>query len=221
MSKTWGGYVPDNGNRNAVNYWRGSNDKADEDIHTFRPDKSKPPAGPPFPSPIKSDGGSQNNSPVKGHFKKQDGVIGLARWGPERRRSITDIRGLANSRDYLCYTNSALTLLMNLDPFVGYLNRVHTTEDEPAQSDLLTLLDDFSRAYWRTHSFSEIEYPAQVVRSYVRNLPAQHSFGVEPFIPNGGEEMHEDAADWLNKVLEICSAQVRHGRKLFGEGHGG
>jgi hypothetical protein len=109
--------------------------------------KSKPANGAPFPSPVKSDGGSQDNSPVKGHFKKQEAVLGLARCGPERREPITDIRGLVNPDEYLCYTNSVFTLLMNLNSFTGYLNQVHRSQDEPPQSDLLILLNDFARAY--------------------------------------------------------------------------
>jgi hypothetical protein len=178
--------------------------------------------GNPFPSPAKTDGGSQDNSPVKGHFKKQEAVLQLARCGPERRMPTTEIRGLVNPRNHACYINSVLTLLTNLDPFTGYLNRVHRAGDEPEQSDLLTLLDDFARAYWTTDVFpdSDIEYPAALVKDYVRNLPMEHSFGIEPFIPNGGEEEHEDAVDYLIKVLQICSTQLRHGRKVFGEGHG-
>jgi hypothetical protein len=111
---------------------------------------------------------------------------------------------------------------MNLDPFTGYLNRVHgAARDGPEQSDLLTLLDDFARANWTTDVFpdSDIEYPAALVKDYIRNLPVEHSFGNEPFIPNGGDDEHEDAADYLIKILQICSTQLRHGRKVFGEGH--
>jgi hypothetical protein len=66
----------------------------------------------------------------------------------------------------------------------------------------------------------DIEYPTAEVQSYVANIPAEHSFSVEPFVPSGGEWAHEDAADYMIKILEICSTQLRHGRKVFGEGHG-
>ena len=65
-----------------------------------------------------------------------------------------------------------LALLISLDPFTGYLKRVHGAGDKAEQSNLLTLLNDFARAYWTTDVFpdSSIEYLVVSVKDYIRNL---------------------------------------------------
>jgi hypothetical protein len=38
----------------------------------------------------------------------------------------------------------------------------------------------------------------------MQDMPSEHSLGVSPFVPNGGEDVQEDAVDYLSKILEIC-----------------
>jgi hypothetical protein len=118
-------------------------------------------------------------------------------------------------------------MLLNITPFVDYVNQVHgsnvmaglTDPDtgayiENPERDLLSRLNDVAVAYWSDNSTQVPSKQARIDQlvtdfwKYTMDLNA--SFDVAPWKPGQGKERNtfQDAADYLLTVLNLAIAQL-------------
>lgn len=163
-------------------------------------------------------------------------ILATTRQGPSPRDPGEPLVGFTNSfPTSRCYANAILIMLMNLSPFVGYLNRVHGSdaklelasahaETRPVK-DVLAHLNDLATCYWSEGGESK-DWCKEVLidgfRKYIANIQSAELFGRAswrreydaPQSKGNGPQgpPHSDAADYLHKILEIAIVQLQeHG----------
>jgi hypothetical protein len=190
-------------------------------------------AGGKVPGGKKAPGGKRvadENQTANGNDKpEKDSPSGLPPL-PSPANSVGDLiphrNGVANP-GWMCYCNSIITMLLNIAPFVGYVNRVHgsnvmaglTDPDtgayiENPERDLLSRLNDIAVVYWSDNSARASSKQARIDQlvtnfwNYTMDLNA--SFDAAPWNPGQGEERNtfQDAADYLLTVLNLAIAQL-------------
>jgi hypothetical protein len=83
-----------------------------------KPEKDSPSGLLPLPSPANSVGD------LIPHRNGDNNVLTLVRQGMQNKASDAMPFGVVNP-GWMCYCNSVITMLLNIAPFVGYVNRVH------------------------------------------------------------------------------------------------
>jgi hypothetical protein len=160
------------------------------------------------------------------HRKNDNTVLDLARQGMQNKATDAMALGIANP-GWMCYCNSVITMLLNITPFVGYVNRVHgsniqaglTDPDtgaplENPETDLLSRLNELAIAYWSTPTTRATNKQTQINRlvmafwNYTMDLNA--FFNAAPWNPGKGKDKKtfQDAADYLSTILNIAVAQL-------------
>jgi hypothetical protein len=160
------------------------------------------------------------------HRNSDDNVLALVRQGMQNKAPNAVPFGVANP-GWMCYCNSVITMLLNITPFIGYVNRVHgsnvmaglTDPDtgayiENPERDLLSRLNDIAIAYWSDDPAGVSSKQARINQlvtdfwNYTMDLNA--SFDAMPWNPGQGKERYtfQDAADYLLTVLNLAIAQL-------------
>jgi hypothetical protein len=174
----------------------------------------------PLPSPANSVGD------LIAHRNSDNNALTLVRQGMQNKASDAVPFGVVNP-GWMCYCNSVITMLLNITPFVGYINQLHgsnvmtglTDPDtgayiETPERDLLSRLNDIAVAYWSDDSTGVSSKQARIDQlvtdfwNYTMDLNA--SFDAAPWNPGQGTERStfQDAADYLLTVLNLAIAQL-------------
>src|SRR5271154_1797933 len=185
-----------------------------------KPEKDSPSGLPPLPSPANSVGD------LIPHRNGNNNVLALVRQGMQNKPSDAVPFGVANP-GWMCYCNSVITMLLNISPFVGYINQVHGSNVmagltdpntgayiENPERDLLSRLNDIAVAYWSDNLAGVSSKQARIDQlvtdfwNYTMDLNA--SFDTAPWNPGPTEERNtfQDAADYLLTVLNLAIAQL-------------
>ena len=185
-----------------------------------KPGKDSPSGLPPLPSPANSVGD------LIPHRNGNNNVLALVRQGMQNKASDALPFGVANP-GWMCYCNSVITMLLNITPFVGYVNRIHgsnvmaglTDPDtgayiENPERDLLSRLNDVAVAYWSDDlagvSSEQARIDQLVTDFWNYTIDLNAFFDAVPWNPGQGEERNtfQDAADYLLTVLNLAIAQL-------------
>jgi hypothetical protein len=153
---------------------------------------------PPLPSPTNSVGD------LIAHRNSDNNVLTLVRQGMQNRASDAVPFGVTNP-GWMCYCNSVITMLLNITPFVGYVNQLHgsnvmaglTDPDtgvyiENPERDLFSRLNDVAVAYCSNDPAGVSSKQARIDQlvtdfwNYTIDLNA--SFDAAPWNPGQGEE---------------------------------
>jgi hypothetical protein len=201
----------------------GGKKAADENQTAYgndKPEKDSLSELPPLPSPTNSVGD------LIAHRNSDNNVLTLVRQGMQNRASDAVPFGVTNP-GWMCYCNSVITMLLNITPFVGYVNQLHgsnvmaglTDPDtgvyiENPERDLFSRLNDVAVAYWSDDSAGVSSKQTRIDQlvtdfwNYTIDLNA--SFDAAPWNPGQGEERNtfQDAADYLLTVLNLAIAQL-------------
>ena len=182
--------------------------------------KDSPSRLPPLPSPANSVGD------LIPHRNGNNNVLALVRQGMQNKTSDAVPFGVANP-GWMCYCNSVIAMLLNIAPFVGYVNQVHGSNVmagltdpntgafiENPERDLLSRLNDIAVAYWSDNLAGVSSKQARIDQlvtdfwNYTVDLNA--SFDAAPWNPGQGKERNtfQDAADYLLTVLNLAIAQL-------------
>jgi hypothetical protein len=165
---------------------------------------------PPFPSPTNSDGPpvppSRSTPPRT--------VLLLARSG---RAGFSEDHSRGFPLDYnMCYRNAALSLLMNITPFVGYVDQFSMRSRDVADNVLLELAD-MATAYWsdvsdedRREKLGEIIDKLWAHLLYLDYDDLSSTVGWGPFLDSQQREMQQDAGDFLENLLNNGAAECQY-----------
>jgi hypothetical protein len=184
------------------------------------PENDSPSGLPSLPSPTNSVGD------LIAHRNIDNNVLALARQGMQNKASDAVPFGVANP-GWMCYCNSIITMLLNITPFVGYINQIHgsnvmaglTDPDtgayiENPEPDLLSRLNDVAVAYWSNDlagvSSKQARIDQLVMDFWNYTMDLNTSFDAVPWNPGQGKERNtfQDAADYLLTVLNLAIAQL-------------
>jgi hypothetical protein len=155
----------------------------------------------PFPSPTES-----NGPPVP-----------PPRAAPSRRLLLTARSGSSRFNEALpigfpfehnmCYRNAALSLLMNIAPFVAYLDQF-SLQNMKTGENILIELGDMATVYWssnskeeRTEKLGEIISKLWAHLLYLNNANQAETAGWGPFLDSEEHETQQDAGDFLENLL--------------------
>ena len=162
-----------------------------------------------FPSPTNSVG-----PPIAAHPPRNQAVLALARQGPSYRATTTTPIGLYNP-NALCYANVSIAMLMNLTPFVGFLEQHgsaprYYNDDNRLEQDILARLNDIAMEYWSADGRGKqtrVEALAKNFKQWLIDVANRGLYnGTNPWAPTVGS--HEDASESLDKILEIALMQL-------------
>ena len=155
---------------------------------------------PRFPSPTISDG-----PPVPAPRQALTRVI--TRFARSGLPGFNDARPIGFPAEYnMCYRNSALSLLMNVTPFVGYLDHL-SVRGRNTGDNVLIELGDMAAAYW---SGGSDEQRRQRLRGSIDRLWAHllyfnnddmDTVAWGPFLDSEQRETQQDAGDFLQNML--------------------
>ena len=166
----------------------------------------------PFPSPTVSVG-----SPIVKHMPNQDPLLAVARKGPTYRDDAIAPVGFFNSR-VQCYMNASIAVLINLTPFLGFLDQIYETDYEKsgpqgaADRDILARLKSIAEVYWAKPTRqrqNDIDSVANKFKTWflrvIGTISKDPLFrGTNPFLPATERPAEEDASDSMDKILEIA-----------------
>ncbi len=118
----------------------------------------------------------------------------------------------------MCYRNAALSLLVNVAPFVGYLDQF-SLQTRNTNENVLIELGDMATAYWSQDSE---EQRRERLRPIIDKLWAHllclnydnraGTVGWGPFLDSTQREMQQDAGDFLENLLVNADGECDQGR---------
>jgi hypothetical protein len=122
----------------------------------------------------------------------------------------------------MCYRNAALSLLMNVTPFVGYLDHFPVRARNESDNVLIEL-GDMASAYWsggsdrwRRKRLKEVidKLWAHLLCLHYDNLSETVGWG--PFLDADQRETQQDAGEFLENLLVNGDAESQYREKSAG-----
>ena len=164
---------------------------------------------PPFPSPPDSDGPDvpSPRPPLPRAISQ------LARSGLPGSNAALPIGFPAEYN--MCYRNAVLSLLMNITPFVGYLNHFPGQTRNTAQN-VLVELGEMATAYWSSGSDEQRRDRLEGIIGKLWahllyfNNDDMDTVGWGPFLDSDQNETQQDAGDFLENLLTNGDAECRY-----------
>lgn len=172
--------------------------------------KKGEPYDPPFPSPVESDGPSV--PPPRA--APPEAVLRL---GSSGQTGFANIQPTGFPTEYnMCYRNAALSLLMNIPSFVGYLDHFSVRSRDDGDNVLFEL-GEMATAYWsditneeRREKLSEAMDGLWQHLLYLNYDDRPCTTGWGPFLDSDQREMQQDAGDFLENLLNNGDAECEY-----------